>query len=362
MRTRVSPRAHILYTEYMKFSWKNRVVLGIAVFAIAAAFHVTAQEALTPQEMMVDAAGLPSADDIDVQLSPENPKPFSPVVIRLTSNLVDVSRYTITWWVDGKSVTSGIGMRSFQVTTKNYNQSTRVQASIDLPTGTVVREVVVTPGDMTMLWEAVDAYVPPFYPGKKLPSSESLIRFTALPNFGGSNALADAKTGVYRWERNGNVVPEASGYGKSSFLIAQNRVRTDESVTVAATDQGGTTSATGNTTVPIFSPHILFYEKNAATGLRSTAARNSFLLSADSMMVIAEPYYFSTANGNPNQLGFEWSMNDQPIAISNTQNPQTLELKRPASSGRAAIAVAIKNPARLLQTARNVLTVTFMNP
>lgn len=302
-----------------------------------------------------------SEGDISVQLSPENPTPFSQVVIRLTSNLIDMSRYGITWIVDGKQVASGIGMRTYQVSVKNYNQPTQVQAILDFSGTLVTKTIELRPGDATMLWEAVDSYVPPFYPGKKLPGSESLIRFTVLPNFGGSNALADAKAGTYRWERNGNVAADASGYGRNSFLISQNRVRSDESVTVTATDATGLLSATATQQVSVYSPHILFYERNAATGLRSPVALESLALDRADSAIVAEPYNFSIANGNPNTLSFAWTMNDQPVTIQNTKYPQSLKLVRPATSGQATLALTVTNPSRLLQTARNALVVAFMN-
>ncbi len=332
-----------------------------AAFLVACALLPAATLA-QENPILVDAPlYAPSAEDISVQMSPENPGPFARVTIQLTSNLVDLSRYPISWVVDGKPSASGTGMRTYQVAAKNYNQTTQVQVSVALPSGTITRSIMVRPTDMTVLWEAVDASVPPFYPGKKLPASESLIKFTALPHFGGSNALADAKTDVYRWERNGNVVSDASGYGKNSFLIAQNRVRPDETVTVTATDQAGTTTATATKTVSVVTPHILFYERDAATGLRSPTVRASVALQGADTTIIAEPYYFSIPSGNPNNLSFHWTMNDQPIAIQNTKYPSILELKRPESSGRATIAVTITNPVRLLQTARNALSASFTN-
>ena len=93
-----------------------------------------------------------SEGDISVQLTPENPAPFSQVVIKLTSNLIDVSRYGITWIVDGKQVASGIGMRTYQVSVKNYNQPTQVQIVLDFLGTMITRTIELRPGDATMLW------------------------------------------------------------------------------------------------------------------------------------------------------------------------------------------------------------------
>ncbi len=300
-----------------------------------------------------------NASDIDANVNPPNPGSFTTITVTLDSNIVDLRRYMINWYVDGASVGGGIGKYTLLAKTKNYGQTTNIRATIALDTGIITKDVSLTPEDMTMMWEAVDAYVPPFYQGKKLPGRESIIKVVAIPNFISNNTTIDPSNAVYNWQRNGNVVENASGYGNDTLLIKQNMLNANEQVEATASDVTDNIQATGDITVPIFNPKVLFYSIDPMTGIKSSIAQSTINFNTPSTNIVAEPYNFSVLNNNPNSLSFTWTMNDNPITIADAKNQTLLDLQNPGTSGFATIGVSATNPRTQFQEAENSLSAIF---
>lgn len=300
-----------------------------------------------------------NASDIDATVTPPNPGAFTTITITLDSNIVDLRRYMITWYVDGTSVGRGIGKYTLLAKTKGYGQTTTIRAAIALDTGTITKDISLTPEDMTMMWEAADAYVPPFYEGKKLPGRESIIKIVAIPNFISNGSALSPLNAVYNWQRNGNVVENASGYGNDSLLIKQNMLRANEQIEATASDVTNNIQATGDITIPLFDPKILFYSLNSITGIKSPIANTSINFNTPSTTIIAEPYNFSVMNHNPNSLSLSWTMNNNPITISDVKNQTLLDLQNPGTSGLATIGLSITNPKTQFQSANNSISALF---
>lgn len=300
-----------------------------------------------------------NAGDFEFEMTPQNPGPYQQVSIRLLSDLVDTNRYPITWTVDGTVVASGIGTRSITITTKEYGQTVSVTMSIRLVDSTVSKQVFITPQDTTILWEAVNSYVPPFYQGKKLPSFESLVRVTAIPNFLSEKTSTATKNAVYNWSRADRVVPDGSGYGKDSLLIQHNRVRRQEVIEVTTSDVGATGKANAKTTISFFDPQILFYERDMDTGIISPLTKNSFYLAKKSTTIHAVPYFFSTNNNNLNSLKFAWTMNGNPISLSDQRKQNSLTVQNPDAAGKSTLGLSVENTSKLFQSSQKSLDVFF---
>jgi hypothetical protein len=302
----------------------------------------------------------PSENDIAMDMSPENPGAYQEVLLHTSSDYIDLNRYNASWYVDGKKVASGIGERSITFKTRGYGQRTTIIILIQLPDTLIKKTIVIEPQDMTLLWEAIDSYVPPFYEGKKLPARESLIRTIAIPNFKtlGGRSFASAN-GVYQWKRNDNVITGANGYAKDSLTIKNNKIRTSETVSVTASDVAGDYETSQSITIPIYSPKILFYEKNTRTGITPPYSLTRFNLVGDVGTVVAQPYFFSLKDSNPNELGFNWSMNENKISLSDSNNKQTLSLQNPGGNGTASLGIFISNPNSVFQQAQSKLMILF---
>lgn len=293
--------------------------------------------------------------DFDFEIDPENPQAFEDVTIKVDSSLVDTNRYLILWSVDGKEVKRGIGERRIVVRMKDYGQVVRVSMSIKLIDSVVTKDVYFAPQDTTLTWEAVDSYVPPFYPGKKLPARESILRIVALPNFNATST----KNAVYIWTRNGSVVTNAGGYGKDSLLIKHNRIRATETIGVDTSDVSGDIRSTKEISIGFFEPKILFYQRNSLTGITNPFSKNIFSLKGDKMDLIAQPFFFSLVNHQLPTLRFKWTMNDLPISLPDPKTPNILTLENPGGNGAATFGLSLENTQADFQNAAAQLRVQF---
>jgi hypothetical protein len=242
---------------------------------------------------------------------------------------------------------------------KDYGQTINVLFTIKLADSTIQKRISLTPQDTTMLWEAVDSYVPPFYQGKKLPAYESLVRIAAVPNFLSDKRSVASKNAVYNWSRNKSVIPNAGGYGKDSILIMHNRIRPTEFIEVDASSTEGSSAAHAQITIPFYNPKIVFYERNPISGIKYVLATNSIFFNTESTIVEAIPYFFSVVNKNPNTLAYTWTMNNKPVTTSDLNNKNRLTLQKPDASGSAKLELSVENTTKLFQSAKSSLSVLF---
>ena len=159
-----------------------------------------------------------NASDVSVTLSPENPGPNQSVTITLVSYSVDIESADIEWTKDNGSPTGGIGSTTYTFTTKALGVPTNITVTID-PVGSarITKTITVKPMSADILWQATDSTVPPFYRGKAMPTSESEVKFVAIPDVQStSGGLISGRSLVYDWSENYNADAADSGYGKDS--------------------------------------------------------------------------------------------------------------------------------------------------
>lgn len=298
-------------------------------------------------------------NDIDVITTPEFPGAFEPVSIRLDSNNIDLNRYTIQWTTDTFEQKSGLGLRDFNTKSGAYGSQKHITAVIMGSGVTIRKNIVISPQDATVLWEAIDSYVPPFYRGKKLPGQESLIRIAVLPNFQANNSLK-TNDAVYLWTRNGNKILNIGGYGKDSIVIQHNKLRTSEKITSTVSNVAGDVKVEKTIDIPIFNPEIHWYVRNKYNYRRLQSIDSGLRVAGGDVNLIAEPYFFSITNGI-NDLEFNWSINNESIYLDPNAPSDELLVRNPGTSGQANFQVLINNPKTFLQSAGRAIPFFFQN-
>ncbi len=296
--------------------------------------------------------------DIDVNVTPEYPSAYQTVTMRLDSNSVDLNRYSIQWFIDDVPKLSGIGKRDFQITSGNYGSVTKIVVVITIDGTSIQKKITLAPQDVTMLWEAIDSYVPPFYRGKKLASQESLIKVSAIPNFQGGNKSLGIDNAVFLWDRNGNKILNVGGYAKDSIVIQHNRLRASENIAAKVSTVSGGSNAKQSITIPIVDPEIHWYTKNITNYRRLNAIDKGLRVASGDTKIIAEPYFFSL-NRNPDELGIEWTMNGQGLYLDPESSKQEIVVRNPNQAGQSNFSIAIKNPKTFLQEAAKSVSIYF---
>jgi hypothetical protein len=299
------------------------------------------------------------ANDIDIEMTPEFPSAFDTVTIRLDSNIVDLNRVTISWYVNGSKLLDGVGQRSLQVKIGDYGSVNDVAVRIDLGNKTIQKTIDLSPADITMMYEALDAYVPPFYPGKKIAPSEGVVRITALPNFNTSGGSFDTTKGVYIWKRNKKSLPGAGGYGKNYLTVKNDKLIGSETFSVRASSIDNRVSGEKSFELVPGNPQIHFYQKLWNQPSFAQALDGGFSMSSDAITIQAVPYFFSKNTVLANDLDINWSINDSPLIIEDLKNPFTIIFNNPGSRGRNTLGLQLTHINNIFQEAKNSLSITF---
>jgi hypothetical protein len=288
---------------------------------------------------------------ITLSLIPTNPEPNQLVVIKAQSYSTDLNSATFRWSVNGKLQKEGVGLKEFQ--TKTGKNGTAITVSVEIATqnsGTLRESISFRPAEVSLVWES-DGYTPPFYKGRGLYTFSGTIKVTAIPEFFGSNGKRiNPKDLVYTWKKNGEVVADASGYGKDSFTSSKTsylRDGNDIGVEVSSPRETVTGSASINVTPAELK--VLLYEKSPLYGiLFDKAITNRFNLVNEEVTLYAVPFFFSSQNNSIDGLSFDWVMNKAHISEVGDKNEITLR-KEPGQTGNSDVSITIQNPRKPLQ-------------
>jgi hypothetical protein len=286
-------------------------------------------------------------DDIGISVVPEVPGAFEQVTITLESYVTDLNRAYMSWQKNGKQDIYGYGKKQLSFTTGNVGESTIITVSIRTVTGEVIdHRIVVNPAEINLLWEGADAYTPPFYRGRALPTTEGLVRVVALPQIRQGGALLNAENYVFTWKRQDQVIQRSSGFNKNVFVFQKDYLNPNELIEVTAESNDTGSRARAQLAVQAFKPKILFYEKNPLTGVRfQESLKNGFSVGSSDKTVVAIPYFISPKNPLSQELTYAWKVNGEETPTSSLRN--TLTIRKGTRPGTATLEVTITSLKKL---------------
>ncbi len=287
--------------------------------------------------------------DISIDTIPLNPTPGQTVLLRAGSFGVDLTQATLTWTYNGRTVSNGVGNTSVSVVAPAAGSSSTVTVQvtgIGLQSGTA--SIVLHPASLDLLWEAVDAYAPPFYKGKALAPVGGIVHVSAIP-------AASAPKGIsFAWSRNGSALPDASGYGKSSIYFKQSALNATESVSVTAS--AGSYGGTGDIHLSPTDPMVITYQNKEGYIDYANGYANSFTLNNPGVVLHFEPYYFSIPRDIQSDLQIDTTIDG--AAVSPTRKNE-IGISHPAQSGKSTIQLALSTVAYSLQSLQKTFMLLF---
>ena len=216
-----------------------------------------------------------------------------------------------------------------------------------------------TSGFVDLVYQS-NSYVPAFYEGRALPSSDTRVVIVATPFLTLKNGrAASAKDLVYTWEKNGLVLGAQSGPGKQTLAIRTNALPgepVEVGVTVKASD--GSSLSRSLVIAPI-SPVILLYENDPLLGVRAERTANQgFVFTQPEVSLIAYPFYFETLFRNNPILSYTWLLNGAEVKPKE-DSPTEIIMRRGGSSGDSSLRVTITNPSKVYEVAAGTVPVSF---
>lgn len=300
-----------------------------------------------------------SEGDVSISMNPENPTPSENTTVTLSSYVYDLNGVLISWSVNGKNSSSGIGKKSFSVNAPSLGGQTTVTATLGLPDGNASISTIIKPSVMIMLWQATNSYVPPFYKGKALPSPSSQIKIIAMPEIKSGSSFLSPKNMLYSWQLDSTNDQENSGYGKNIYLYSSDYLEGSNSVNVTAStvDQRYSTNGTLSTTAT--APKIEFYKKDSALGtIWDQALSDGHKLMGDEILQAA-PYFISPKDIRIPFLNFTWSINNEQISVPSYSKNLMPITAQAGTSGTAKIGLQIDNTTSLVDTVSKEINVQF---
>jgi hypothetical protein len=183
-----------------------------------------------------------------------------------------------------------------------------------------------------------------------------------LPAVSTGSSINQVKVGDFRfqWEKDGQVVSNASGVGQNVLLY---KAATEEANTIKVTISNpitGDVEATKQLVLPVSNPRLVFYREDPLAGTEYHHALSSnFNLNKSEITVRAEPYFFSRGSVQGGQLSYLWSINNKKI-ISNTSDQQLVTFASPSQgSGQNQVQLEVNNLGSAFQSAKNLFQITF---
>ena len=302
-----------------------------------------------------------SPDDISVNIIPQNPAPNDNTTINLSSYAANLDTVLISWSVNGKSISSGIGKKSLEVIAPAAGDETDITATISLPDGDIDKKIVIRPTVMVLLWQADDSYVPPFYRGKAMPTPQSEVKVVAMPEIrtSASSGIVDPTNMTYAWKQDYNNVQGSSGYGKNYFIYTNDYLDNSNNIDVTASTVDQNYSSEASIDIGTYQPKIEFYKNDPSLGTLFEQALSDGHQIQGAEVLQAAPYFISPKEIQNPLLAWSWSINDIPISVLGLRKNLIPLQARAGVSGTSKIDLQINNNYKIFETASREINVQF---
>ena len=321
------------------------------------------------------AENIPSAEEArreaiegmtTIVVDPPTPDPYETVQISVENYVLDINSTDIFWYVDGKMLTGGPGLKKISLKVGGPGEKIHVRATIySTKEGEISKTVTIIPLEADLLWQA-DTYTPPFYKGKALPTAQGTVKVVVMPNFILDGKRKDANKLVYIW-RNGEsfaTLEDNSGYGKrwARFRIENIYGDLNTSVSIYPRFQKDTVKIKKLTVNPV-TPETILYENNPLYGIQYENAIGGDKVWNSAFSVKAEPYFFSKNDVVYGNISFKWTLNNELLSILDNSDTLTISMPPTEETGNEFnVQVFIENPGKYGQYAENGFTVTSQQP
>lgn len=288
---------------------------------------------------------------LQLSVSPENPASDEEYTVTLQSYAVQ--KTTVSWFVNGKEVTSSKNKNSLTQRALHTGSKTVVTAVVTTSDGIrVEKRVTIVPSRIDLHIDG-NSVVPPFYQGRELPSSGNIIDVRAVV-FTGQNT--PPSNYLYLWKLNGKVRNGGAVRGNNLFTFTPT-LQKEMVVSVEIQNSAGQVLAQKSQNVSIAQPELYFYEQNPLRGLSSRALSNPYTFIADEMLVRAEGYFMNPELQGANILR-EWKINNR-VVRSSQSDPQEITIGKEGNRGSSKLSFHIRNLQQLLQGVEKSIILRF---
>ena len=189
-----------------------------------------------------------------------------------------------------------------------------------------------------------------------MPSSESQIRFVAIPVATGLSAVTTGGTYIFNWQNDGTNDTSASGIGKDTYEITNSYLHTSETAGVSVSGTQTGFSAAAKEAVRIVNPLLYFYNQDPLLGTdHAHAILSRFTMQGKETTLVAAPYFVSPNNFSGDVVTFDWMVNGNTIQTPSIKN-QLVIRNQSGKEGDVSIGLDIKSTYKLFgEVAKNII-------
>lgn len=331
---------------------------GFALIALGVLMVLGMATGASVEAQFLDPRTIPEALTLDAR--PASPAPNAPVRLDVKSDTLDLSRSAITWTVNGNEFADGVGLQGIDIRTGPLGSETIVEASVEGADGVVSASRTFRPTEVDLLWES-DAYTPPFFRGRSLPSAGSTLTLHALARFTRGVESTPSSEITYSWSADGVVLPSLSGRGKSSVQIPGPSLYGSKRISVGAASADGGLTGEASVIISSVEPVLRLYMNHPLFGVLYNRALGSNTAIADSEMTfIVAPLY---APAHPQDRAFQYAWRVDGTAIeADREDPAQITLSSEREGGGATITLSLTHATNWYLDAAGEWGMTLRSP
>ncbi|MSU44745.1 hypothetical protein EXS45_01005 [Candidatus Nomurabacteria bacterium] len=300
-----------------------------------------------------------SSSDILVDIIPPNPAPYENISINLKSYVNNLDSVLISWSVNGKTTSSGIGKKSFLTTTPAAGEEMNITATVSLPNGAINTKIIIKPSVMVLLWQANDSYVPPFYRGKALPTPDSEVKVVAMPEVRIGSSIISSQNMTYYWKKDYTNNVDGSGYGKNFFLYINDYLEDSNNISVTASTVDQKYSSSVSIDIETTQPKILFYKNDNNFGTIWEKTLLDMYKIQGRELVEAAPYFISPKEIQNPILIWSWFINDNRVNLTSFKKYLMPLQAEAGTHGTSILRLNIENRDKIFQTTNKEINIEF---
>ncbi len=291
-----------------------------------------------------------------VDSTPEYPGPYQDVQINIDSYTTKLDSNVISWFVDGKLITKGTGLKSFTTKTGAIGTQKAVTVSVLASNGYVTQQkITLSPAAVDLIWQA-QSYTPPFYKGKALIPHQGAVVVSAEPTIYQAGKRVPPSQLIYKWKQEDTALPDQSGYGKNSVIIEPKLPLDAQKISVEVSTVDGKIKAGNYVRLTSQNPTVILYPEDTLTGIRSQQALMIGHSIQKDSRISAIPYFFSTTKRLSTSIQYNWSLNGQETS----QHAPTITLGFGSQpKGDAYIQLEVKHATKIFQSTDTQLPISF---
>jgi len=296
--------------------------------------------------------------DVSIIAEPSLPAPNSQLRLVAESSLLDLSRATITWTVDGKTTLSGVGEKETIITVGGAGVETKVSVTVSFLGESGSDSLSLIPGTVDLLFEG-SGYTPPFYKGRSLSSPGTSVRLVAIPHIISRGGPVAAGNLIYTWRQDGEVLGSLSGRGRSSATVPGPSLFDTSDISVEVRSADGAASAQAGVRIPAIDPGLTLYVNHPLYGIEYyRAVRDRDALPDLEATLSAVPYFIAASSPRDTLLRYDWSVNGTLLAASSSARNE-ITVNAAGASGPATLSLRLTSSLNFNLDAQHAWTISF---